>query len=122
MEDSKNKKPRVIVIGFDGFTWKTLDYLKHDLRMENLEKLKENSAWGRLESTDPPNTIPAWISFATGCNPGKHNVFNFIEPLENFSDNKIICSKDVKAETIQQILNKNGLKSEKMLTGKIALT
>lgn len=102
---------KVIIIGFDGFTWKTLDYLKGKVRMENLEKLREQSAWGILESTTPPITIPAWISFMTGCNPGKHGVFNFLKPRKNFDDLVPICSKDIKTPTFAQLLRKNGKKS-----------
>jgi predicted AlkP superfamily phosphohydrolase/phosphomutase len=106
----RNEK-RVIVIGLDGFTWKTLDYLRGQLKMENLEKLRESSAWGRLESTVPPSTIPAWISFATGCNPGKHAVFDFIMPHGSLRNVKPMSSKDIKADTLQQILRMSGRKS-----------
>ena len=37
-------------------------------------------SWGRLESTIPPVTAPAWTSFMTGKNPGKHALYHFIEP------------------------------------------
>ena len=102
---------KVLVIGLDGFTWKTLDYLKNDLKMENLEKLRENSAWGKLESTLPPNTIPAWISFATGCNPGKHGVFDFLKAKGDLSRITPVSSKDIKADAVQQIIRRNGMKS-----------
>jgi predicted AlkP superfamily phosphohydrolase/phosphomutase len=104
-------KKRVLVIGLDGFTWKTLDYLKGQLEMKNLEKIRDRSAWARLESTLPTNTIPAWISFATGCNPGKHGVFDFIKPDGNLSNLRPINSKDIRVDTIQQILNRHGFKS-----------
>ncbi len=104
-------KRRVLVIGLDGFTWKTLDYLKGKLEMKNLEKIRQGSAWARLESTLPTNTIPAWISFATGCNPGKHGVFDFIKPEGNLSNLRPISSKDIRVDTVQQILKRRGLKS-----------
>jgi len=102
---------KVLVLGLDGFTWKTLDYLGKDLEMKNLEKLRENSAWGTLKSTTPPNTIPAWISFATGCNPGKHGVFDFLKPSTDLSDVSPVCSRDIKVDTLQQLIKRNGLKS-----------
>jgi predicted AlkP superfamily phosphohydrolase/phosphomutase len=98
---------KVLIIGLDGFTWKTLDYLKGKLEMKNLEKLRQNSAWGVLESTLPPSTIPAWISFATGTNPGKHNTFGFMRPKSNLNDLAVISSKDIKNKTLAQILNGN---------------
>jgi len=35
---------------------------------------------GPLRSTIPPWTFPAWTSFMTGKNPGKHGVFDFLRP------------------------------------------
>ncbi len=102
---------KVIIIGLDGFTWKTIDYLKDKIHMKNLETLRESSAWGNLESTVPPVTIPAWISFATGVNPGKHGVFGFLKPKPNFDNLTPINSLDIKAPTLAQILNKQSIKS-----------
>ncbi|MBU4374331.1 MAG: alkaline phosphatase family protein [Euryarchaeota archaeon] len=31
----------------------------------------EEGVWGDLESTIPPITVPAWVSMATGMNPGR---------------------------------------------------
>lgn len=36
-------------------------------------------AWGRLRSTVPPATFPAWTSLVTGVNPGRHGVLDFTE-------------------------------------------
>src|SRR5438445_316217 len=33
--------------------------------------------WGRLRSTVPPATFPAWTSLVTGVNPGRHGIFDF---------------------------------------------
>src|SRR5262245_29317536 len=36
-------------------------------------------SWGRLRSTIPPATFPAWTTIATGVNPGRHGVLDFTE-------------------------------------------
>jgi|Deesub1362A_J573_1020465.scaffolds.fasta_scaffold00355_23 predicted AlkP superfamily phosphohydrolase/phosphomutase len=69
----------------------------------------ENGIWGTLESTIPPITGPAWTSFSTGKNPGKHGVFSFIK-VENGSL-KLNRSKDVKSNPIYEILSNKGLQS-----------
>jgi predicted AlkP superfamily phosphohydrolase/phosphomutase len=48
--------------------------------LPNLARLVENGASGRLQSAIPPLTPPAWTSFMTGKNPGKHGIFHFLEP------------------------------------------
>ena len=47
--------------------------------MPNLAKLMKAGVSGSLESILPPITPPAWTSFMTGKNPGKHGIFNFVE-------------------------------------------
>ena len=37
-----------------------------------------DGAYGSLNSTVPPMTAPAWTSFATGVNPGKHRLYDWI--------------------------------------------
>ena len=39
--------------------------------------LMERGTWGRLRSTVPALTLPAWSSFMTGKNPGGHGVYAF---------------------------------------------
>ena len=66
---------KVLVIGMDGGTWAALDAFASV--MPNVQRLKAESAWGLLESTMPPITAPAWSSFMTGTNPGKHGCYYF---------------------------------------------
>ena len=47
--------------------------------MPNLAKLMRGGVTGRLQSVLPPITPPAWTSFMTGKQPGKHGIFNFVE-------------------------------------------
>jgi predicted AlkP superfamily phosphohydrolase/phosphomutase len=39
--------------------------------MPNLAQLVEQGAHGPIRSTDPPETVPAWMAFATSKNPGR---------------------------------------------------
>jgi len=66
-----------IVLGLDGATWDVLDPLIEAGRLPNLARLRREGYDGVLESTFPPITAPAWLSMATGQNPGKTGVFYF---------------------------------------------
>jgi predicted AlkP superfamily phosphohydrolase/phosphomutase len=70
---------RVLVIGLDGATWRALDPLMASGRMPALARLAERGFAAPLESTVPPVTAPAWSSFITGQNPGRHGVYQFYE-------------------------------------------
>ena len=47
-------------------------------KLPNLQKLGEEGAFSKLETTQPSESPVAWASFATGVNPGKHNIFDFL--------------------------------------------
>lgn len=66
-----------IVLGLDGATWGVLDPLVEAGELPNIAALLESGRRGPLESTLPPLTAPAWLSMATGRNPGKTGVFYF---------------------------------------------
>lgn len=74
-------KNKVVVIGLDGATWALLDPMITEGLLPNLAGLRERGAWGTLRSTIPFVTAPAWTSFATGKNPGKHGLFDWRLPL-----------------------------------------
>jgi predicted AlkP superfamily phosphohydrolase/phosphomutase len=63
--------------------------------MPNLKKMSENGAWGELETIFPPVTAPAWTSFVTGKNPGKHGIFEFLSKQDIPVNRKHIKSKPI---------------------------
>lgn len=63
------------MIGIDGACWDVLDRFGDAL--PNLSALKNEGAHGVLRSVIPPLSAPAWASFMTGSNPGKHGIYGF---------------------------------------------
>jgi predicted AlkP superfamily phosphohydrolase/phosphomutase len=70
---------RLIVVGFDGQDPRITERLMAEGRLPNFSKLAEMGAYSRLRSTYPSITPVAWSSFTTGTNPGKHNIFDFLD-------------------------------------------
>ena len=70
---------RVLVVGLDGATWRALDPLMSAGHMPALAALAARGFVAPLESTVPPVTAPAWSSFITGQNPGRHGIYQFYE-------------------------------------------
>ncbi len=73
----------MLAIGLDGGTFSLLAPLAERGVMPTLAALMERGTWGTLRSTVPPVTAPAWTSFVTGKNPGKHGIYQFfsLNPL-----------------------------------------
>ena len=69
---------KVITIGLDGATFDLIKPWVADGYLPTLRRLMEEGAHGTLRSTLPPMTAPAWTSFATGCNPGKHGLYDWV--------------------------------------------
>ena len=54
-------------------------------KLPNLKALAEEGVFARLGSTQPSESPTAWSSFATGVNPGKHSIYDFlIRDLETY--------------------------------------
>jgi predicted AlkP superfamily phosphohydrolase/phosphomutase len=73
------KRPRAVIIGLDAATWTLIHPWIAEGGMPNLAKLMKAGVSGTLQSVLPPITPPAWTSFMTGKNPGKHGIFHFVE-------------------------------------------
>ncbi|MBV9732507.1 MAG: alkaline phosphatase family protein, partial [Verrucomicrobia bacterium] len=66
------KVPKILIIGLDSATWDLLGPWSAGGLLPNLSRLVSSGVSGGLESAIPPLTPPAWTSFMTGKNPGKH--------------------------------------------------
>jgi predicted AlkP superfamily phosphohydrolase/phosphomutase len=71
---------RVLIVGLDGATFDLMLPWIDEGHLPNLARILRSGAKSPLESTIPPITPCAWSSFMTGKNPGKHGLFDFIEP------------------------------------------
>ncbi len=75
---TKTKK-KVLVIGMDGMEPKLLKRFMEEGSMPTFSKFKERGAiLSTLQTTLPALSPVAWSSFITGCNPGRHGIFDFI--------------------------------------------
>jgi len=104
-------KKKLLIIGLDGATFKVLKPLIRKGYLPTLKKLIKNGVSGNLKSTIPPTTAPAWLSFATGKNPGKTGVFDFFNRKDD-RDYKLYPadSSAYKNESYFDILSRKGLK------------
>lgn len=78
--------PRISVVGLDGATFRLILPWVKEGKLPILNKMMEEGAWGKLESTIHPLSPQAWASFMTGKNPGKHGIFEFVQHKPNSYD------------------------------------
>ena len=72
------KVRRVVILGLDGLDPELVERFLEEGRLPHLAKLRDEGTYKRLGTTWPPLSPVAWSSFSTGCNPGKHNIFDFL--------------------------------------------
>lgn len=70
---------RAIFLGLDGFDPGLAERFMAEGKLPNLKRLAEQGSYRRLRTTFPALSPVAWSTFATGVNPAKHNIFDFLD-------------------------------------------
>lgn len=97
---------RVLLVGLDGLEPAVADRMVNARRLPVLARLMAEGCAGRLQSTFPANSAPAWTSCRTGVNPGKHGAFGFWR--RSGYEWPLVSSADIGAATLEQILSRRG--------------
>jgi len=104
------KMSKTVVIGLDCAS-PQLIFEKWIDELPNIKKLTKNAIYGRLKSTIPPITVPAWMSMMTGKDPGVLGLYGFRNRKDYSYDNLFIAnSSKVYEKTAWDILGENGKK------------
>jgi predicted AlkP superfamily phosphohydrolase/phosphomutase len=101
---------RVLVVGLDSAPPELVfERWKNDL--PNLKRLMEEGLYGRLESTVPPITIPAWTSMMTSKNPGRLGFYGMRNRVDRSYERMTFAnSLLVKEDRLWDILSRRGKK------------
>lgn len=91
----------MVILGLDAFHEDLLEHTPF------LQELYENNPSGPLTSTTPPVTAPAWASFQTGKNQGKHGVYDFVRYDEDY-EMEFLDGKSLRAESFYERLDRAG--------------
>jgi predicted AlkP superfamily phosphohydrolase/phosphomutase len=69
---------RVIIVGLDGQDPQLTERFMKEGKLPNFSKLAAMGCYERLRTTFPSLSPTAWSTFATGTDPAKHNIFDFL--------------------------------------------
>jgi predicted AlkP superfamily phosphohydrolase/phosphomutase len=69
---------KMVVLGFDGMDPDLVTKWMDDGKLPNLKRLAGQGGLYPLTTTHSAESPTAWASFATGVNPGKHNIYDFL--------------------------------------------
>ena len=100
---------KVIVIGVDGATLDLMEPWMDQGELPHFDTIRKQGVYGKLRSTIPHYSAPAWTSIVTGCNPGKHGIYDFFR-TDSFSK-KLVNSRYRKAPALWSYLSDQGKRS-----------
>lgn len=103
---------RVCIIGLDCLS-PDLVFERYWKKLPNVRRLAERGAYGRLCSTIPPITVPAWASMVTGRDPGELGLYGFHDRADFSYDKKVLpTSHRLTAPTLWTLLSAKGFNSK----------
>ncbi|MFQ5840173.1 MAG: alkaline phosphatase family protein, partial [Candidatus Methylomirabilales bacterium] len=100
--------PRLLIVGLDGATFDLIEPWVRVGELPNLARLIRGGSIGRLASTVPAVTLPAWSSFLTGKNLGKHGIFDFSVHLPESYGLRFVNASDRVGPTFWRLLSQAG--------------
>ena len=99
---------RLLVIGLDSAA-PELVFDRFAADLPTISRLASEGTWGRLESTVPAITVPAWSSMMTGCDPGQLGFYGFRNRKDwTYDGLSIATSRAVKRPRVWDILGDAG--------------
>ena len=69
---------RLVILGFDGMDPNLVRKWMDEGKLPNMKRLADQGGLYPLGTTHSAESPTAWASFATGVNPGKHNIYDFL--------------------------------------------
>jgi predicted AlkP superfamily phosphohydrolase/phosphomutase len=99
---------KLLILGLDGATFDLILPWARSGNLPHFAQLLSKGISGRLRSTVPPMSPPAWNTFMTGTNPGKHGIFDFTERKPQSYETHFINAAWRRAPAIWQYLSEAG--------------
>jgi len=98
------------VIGLDSLPPRlAFDLLADELPA--LRSLRRRGLSGPLRSTDPPITVPAWVTMTTGRPPGELGIYGFHDAFPGGCEPGLVSAADVRFPRIWELLAARGGRS-----------
>jgi predicted AlkP superfamily phosphohydrolase/phosphomutase len=107
---TNSRRPKALVIGLDGGTWKLLRPWMEKGDLPNLKELVDSGVSGDLNSVVPFLSPPAWTSAITGVNPGKHGIYDFLRRIPGEGTIVNETSRSRRVDPIWLILSEAGFR------------
>jgi predicted AlkP superfamily phosphohydrolase/phosphomutase/Flp pilus assembly protein TadD len=99
---------RVIVLGVDGMDPQVVDLLMSEGKLPNFARLRQEGAYGRLETSRPILSPIIWTTIATGKTPDQHGIGHFVAVNPTTGEDLPVTSRMRKVKALWNILSEAG--------------
>jgi predicted AlkP superfamily phosphohydrolase/phosphomutase len=99
---------RLLIFGIDSASFELINPWIQEGQLPNLSRCLEKGVHSALKSVVPAMSPPAWTSFVTGKNPGKHGIFDFTTRKPGSYAIEFVNARSRKAESIWKIMSDAG--------------
>ncbi len=107
-ERVEGRQGRVLLIGLDGADWEIIDPLLEQGRMPNLQRLIDTGVRADLLTISPMISPVIWTSIATGVEPTRHGILDFLVEDPDGGGRQPVTSAQRKSATVWEMLSRGG--------------
>lgn len=102
--------PKLLVLGLDGAGWPIVERLIKEGKMPNLQKLIAEGVRATPPTLNPTISPMIWTTIATGREPWKHGVRNFVSLTDQSYSERLVGSDTRRGKALWNILSDAGLR------------
>ncbi len=102
------KRKKACVVGLDGVPYTLLQSMMQQGVMPRTAAIVSQGSLRSMTVTLPEISSVSWSTFMTGKNPGEHGIFGFTDLKEGTYDLRFPSFRDIKSETIWDLVGKAG--------------
>lgn len=99
---------KVVVLGLDGTPYTLLERWTREGKLPHISKLLKQGTLLKMTTSLPDISSVAWTSFMTGKNPGKHNVYGFMDRRDDSYEIYFPNSLSIMGKTLWDYLGQAG--------------
>jgi Tfp pilus assembly protein PilF len=100
---------RLLVVGLDGADWTIIDPLIAQGKLPNLKRLIDEGARAKLLTISPMLSPVIWTTVATGVEPSRHGILDFLVEDPNEGTRQPVTSAQRKTPTVWELLSRSGV-------------
>jgi tetratricopeptide (TPR) repeat protein/predicted AlkP superfamily phosphohydrolase/phosphomutase len=108
-EPPRPTETKLLLIGLDGLDWEIVDGLVEAGRLPNLERLIDGGARAKLLTISPMLSPVIWTTVATGVEPSRHGVLDFLVQDATGESRQPVTSAQRQVPTMWELLSRAGV-------------